>query len=176
MAIFRARTSLRNSGFTLVELLVVVMLLAMFFTFASAKWNMSTKRGKEAVLEAFSINVSLIREEAVSNYENRVIQFDISDGKASVGVIDAKNGFVPTGDLALPEDYRIKDVVINGESFPLGKAYMTFHPSGMVDRVLLHLEGEKDFYSLIINPLTAKVTGEDGYIEEVTLARRNYAS
>ena len=53
---------------------------------------------------------------------------------------------------------------------------MTFHASGMVDRTLVHLEGSSEYYSLLINPLTAKVTGKDGYIEEISVKGRNNSS
>jgi len=46
----------------------------------------------------------------------------------------------------------------------------------MNDRVILHFETDKDqFYSVLLNPLTAKVTGEYTYIEEVALPARNNA-
>jgi prepilin-type N-terminal cleavage/methylation domain-containing protein len=176
MRTFPAPTSRRIKGFTLVELLVVILLISIFITFASVNWNVATKRGKEALLEDFSIKVAMIREDAISHYENRMVEFDVSNDKARVGKLDAKNGFVETGLLHLPEDYRIKDVVINGEVFPQGKCYMTFHASGMVDRTLIHLEGSSDFYSLLTNPLTAKVTGKDGYIEETSAKGRNNPS
>jgi prepilin-type N-terminal cleavage/methylation domain-containing protein len=176
MRTFPVPTSRRIKGFTLVELLIVILLISIFITFASVNWNVATKRGKEALLEDFSIKVALIREDAISHYENRVLEFDVSNSEARVGRLDVKNGFVETGLLHLPEDYRIKDVVINGEAFPQGKCYVTFHASGMVDRTLVHLEGSSDFYSLLINPLTAKVTGKDGYIEEISAKGRNNPS
>ena len=171
-----ASTSRRIEGFTLVELLIVVLLISIFMTFASVNWNIAAKKGKEALLEDFSINIALIREDAISHYENRAIEFDVSSSEARVGKLDIKNGFVETRRLHLPEEYQIKDVVINGEVFPQGKCYMTFHANGMVDRTLLHLEGSSDYYSLLTNPLTAKVTGKNGYIQEVSVKGRNNSS
>ncbi len=148
----------------------------MFVTLASVNWTNMTKKGKEGLLEQFSINVSLIREDAVSNYEDRVLEYDITEGRIRVGRIDQKNGFIETGQLPLTDEYRLKDVVINGQSYSIGKCYMTFHATGLVDRTVVHLEGKDQFYSLLVNPLTAKVTGENGYTEEITFRRRNNAS
>jgi len=173
MRTFRALTSAKTRGFTLVELLVVIFLISIFLTFASVNWNIGTKKGKEALLETFSINVAVIREEAISKYENRVIEFDVTNNAARVGWIDLKNGFTETGRLDLPKDYRIKEVIINGQTFPQGKCYMTFYTSGMVDRAVLHMEGDPGPYSLIVNPLTAKVTGDNGYIQEITIKGRD---
>jgi hypothetical protein len=47
----------------------------------------------------------------------------------------------------------------------------------MIDRVILHFETDKEqFYSVLLNPLTAKVTGEYGYIEEISLPTRDNTS
>ncbi len=170
--------SLKTRGFTLIELLIVILLLSIFMTFASVNWNVEAKKGKEALLEDFSINISTIREDAVSNYENRVVEFDITTGGIRVGAIDQKSGFVETGKIALSEGYHIKDVVINGQPFSTGKCYMTLRADGWVDRVILHLQGDEDddLYSLLVNPLTANVTGENGYFQENSLTGRNNPS
>jgi hypothetical protein len=40
----------------------------------------------------------------------------------------------------------------------------------MIDRVILHFVSAKDqFYTVLLNPLTARVTGENGYVEEIAL-------
>ena len=175
MRTFPAPTSQRISGFTLLELLIVILLMSILVTFASVNWNIAAKKGKEALLEEFSINVATIREDAISHYEKRALQFDLSAGEIHIGSLDAKNQFVETGLMHLPEEYTLKDVVVNGVAFPQGKCYMTFFETGMVDRTLVHLEGNDTFYSLLINPLTARVTGKDGYIEEIPVKVRNDA-
>ena len=176
MRTFPVPTSRRIKGFTLVELLIVILLISIFITFASVNWNVGTKKGKDALLADFSVNVAVIREDAISHYEKRALEFDVTSGEVRVGRLDPKNGFVATGLLHLPEEYRIKDVVINGEVFPQGKCYMTFHESGMVDRTVVHLEGSQEFYSLLVNPLTARVTGDNGYIGEISVKGRNNPS
>jgi prepilin-type N-terminal cleavage/methylation domain-containing protein len=178
MQTFRVSISPRTEqgGFTLLELLIVVLLVSIFISFASVNWNAASKTGREALLEDFSVAVSLLREEAVSNFEERVIQFDITNDKVFIGAVDQETGFIQRGEIHLTGGYNLTDVVINGESFSTGKCYMTFHSSGMVDRTVIHLEGEKQYYSLLINPLTAKITGENGYTEETTLKERNNPS
>ena len=168
-AVILGRNRLSGSGFTLVELLIVILLISIFLTFASANWNGTARKGSDALLESFSITISLLKEEAVSKYEDRVIEFDLTGGKVLFGFIDQKQGFTETGEIPLSEGYLLKDVVINGEKLSIGKGYLTISASGMVDRAIVHFEGESQFYSLSVNPLTAKTTGEHGYIEETSI-------
>jgi len=165
---FRVAISRKTKGFTLVELLIVILLLSIFLTFASVNWNVMDKKGKEALLEDFSIDISVIKEDAVSNYENRIIEFETGTGNMRVGALDEKGQFVEIKKIDLTEGYQVNDAVINGKPFSAGKCYMTLRGDGMVDRVILHLRGddEDDRYSLIVNPLTARVTGENGYFQE----------
>ena len=175
---FRVAISRKTRGFTLVELLIVVLLLSIFLTFASVNWNVMDKKGKEALLEDFSIDVLVIKEDAVSNYENRIIEFETGTGNMRVGALDEKGQFVEIKKIDLSEGYHVNDAVINGRPFSAGKCYMTLRADGMVDRVILHLQGEDedDRYSLIVNPLTARVTGENGYFEERRLTGGNNPS
>ncbi len=157
-------------GFTLVELLVVTLLLAVLLTFASVKWQGLFSKGPENFLESFSLEVMLLREEAISNYEERAIQFDFSSNALYVGAPDRITGFLRARELPVPEDYTLKDIVLNGEKFSTGKPMMRFFSSGVADRVLLHVSARGDRYvTIALNPLTAKVTGENGYVNEVAL-------
>jgi prepilin-type N-terminal cleavage/methylation domain-containing protein len=61
MRTFPALISERTRGFTLVELLIVTLLLAIFLTFASVKWQVFSSKGVESFLENFSIEVTLLR-------------------------------------------------------------------------------------------------------------------
>lgn len=177
MRIFQARTLERTRGFTLVELLVVTLLLAIFLTLASVNWQTFSRKGAEGFLESFSIEVTLLREEAISNYEERVIQFDLSSNSIYVGLPDREKGFLQVREIKVPDPYTLQDVVVNGEKVIVGKAAMRFLSGGMIDRVILHLASGKDqFYTILLNPLTARVAGEHGYIEEITLPGRNNAS
>jgi prepilin-type N-terminal cleavage/methylation domain-containing protein len=173
MRTFRAAIFRKTRGFTFVELIIVVLIISILITFASVNWNVAAKKGKEALLEQFSIDVAMIREDAVAHYENRVVEFDLTSGTIRLGTIDLKRGFVGTGELHLKGDYLLKEVLINGERFSQGKCYMTFYAAGMVDRAVLHLESGQELYSLAINPLTATVRGENGYVQEIAVPGRN---
>ena len=106
-----------------------------------------------------------------------MMEFDVAGNTISAGRIDKIRGYVLSKELPLPSDYKLRNVVINGETFPTGKPLVRFCPSGMVDRIIVHLDREaSDPYSIIVDPLTARVTGKDGYIEEILLPGRNKPS
>ena len=170
MRIFPAPILERNDGFTLVELLITTLLLAIFLTFASVNWSAFSPATKESFLEKLALEVSLLREEAISNYDQKAIEFDLLNNLITVGRIDRLLGFVSGRTIALPEEFHMKDLLINGERFSTGKPLVLFYPTGVVDRVILHVElSGNEFYSISISPLTGKTTGEQGYIEEVAI-------
>lgn len=173
----RAQIPRKNDGFTLLELLIVTLLLAILLTFASVNWDAFLHGNKESFLDTFTMEVSLLREEAISDYDPKAIEFNLVDNAVAVGRIDRLQGFVKLRELVLPEESRMKDVMINGESFSTGKPLMVFYPAGTVDRVILHLELQQNvYYSISVSPLSAKTTGEQGYIEEVTIQGRDNPS
>ncbi len=159
------------------ELLVVILLLSIIVTFAAVKWEAFSRQGDETFVERFSVEVSKLREEAISKFEERILRFDITNNLILIGVEDEMRGFVAESEFELPEGYAIKDVVINGEKQTLGKPDVYFYPDGRVDRLILHLDrGKETFCSVMIHPLTAKVSSEDAYIEEISVPARNNAS
>jgi len=169
MQIYQVKTLKKINGFTLLELLLVLLLLSILITFASARWDILSRNGKESFLEKLSIEASLLRESAISDFEKKILRFDITKNTIEIGIMDQIKGFSVDRNFVIPDKYILKDVVINGEKYAIGQALMSFYPNGLVDRTIIHLEGEKEgFYTIIVNPLTARITEEHGYIEETT--------
>jgi prepilin-type N-terminal cleavage/methylation domain-containing protein len=164
-------------GFTLMEMLIVILLSAIFLSLAAVNWNGLLPRGKETFLETFSIEIAFLKEEAVARYDDRVMEFDLSGNTINVGRIDAVKGYVPLKELPVPEGYRLRDVLINGQKVSLGKPLIRFYSTGLIDRTIVHLDREgSDPYSIMVDPLTARITGKNGYIEEVSVPKGNKSS
>lgn len=174
MQTFQAGILKKTDGFTLLELILVVFLFAIALTFVSVRWDAFSKRSKETLLERISIEIALLRENAISDYRQKAIELDLTTNTIRIGEVDLIKGFIPEREIPIPEKYFLKDVVINGEKFSIGKPVMRLYPTGLVDKVILHFEGDTEgFFSLIVNPLTAKVSEEHGYIEEISVTKRD---
>jgi prepilin-type N-terminal cleavage/methylation domain-containing protein len=161
----------RIKGFTFIELALVILLLGILFTFASVNWGLFPRKDTETFLERLSIEVALLREDAISTYQQREIEIDITNNTLSMGAPDLIKGFDPFRKMTIPQEQVIKDTIINGTKNSIGKRYVRLYPSGLVDKTILHIEGRKEgFYSITIHPLTAKVEAQNGYIEEISLS------
>jgi hypothetical protein len=151
------------------ELMVAVLLMGILITFASVNWGVLSKKGTETFLERFSIEIGLLREDAIATYQQRAMQFDVTNNVISVGVMDQREGFKSSRRLDLPEGYMLKDVVINGEKIVRGAGEMKFYPTALVDKVIVHFDAQTEYYSILVQPLTAKVEARNVYVEEISL-------
>jgi prepilin-type N-terminal cleavage/methylation domain-containing protein len=170
MRTFQAGILKKTDGFTLLELIFVAFLLSIALTFVSVRWNVFSKQSKDTLLEKLSIEIALLRENSISEYRQKAIELDVTMNTIRIGEVDLIKGFVSEREILMPAKYLLKDAVINGEKFSIGKTVMRLYPTGIVDKVILHFESEKEgFFSITINPLTARVSEENGYIEEIKI-------
>jgi hypothetical protein len=157
-------------GFTLLEFIFVAFLLSIALTFVSVRWNVFAKQTKDTLLEKLSIEIALLRENSISEYRQKAIELDLTKNAMRIGEVDLVRGFIAEREIVMPEKYILKDVVVNGEKFSIGKTVMRLYPAGLVDRVILHFESEREgFFSVTINPLTARINEANGYIEEIKI-------
>jgi prepilin-type N-terminal cleavage/methylation domain-containing protein len=168
---------IKTKGFTLIELIVVTLLISLFLGFAGVNWFAFAKKDQETFLERLRAEVLLLREEAVCRYETQAMEFDLTGNIIRIGTIDTGNKFEGEGQVPMPKGQNLKDLVVNGSKVITGKPVVRFYPSGLVDKTVLHFEGTKEgVYSVVINPFTANMDTQDGYIEEVSLTEGNYPS
>ena len=175
MLTFPARISTKNRGFTLLELILVVLLMSVLLTFASVNWGAFSKKEAESLLEKFSLEAALLREDAIAAFRQKSIQIDLTGNTLSAGAVDPVEGFKVSRKIEIPDGYVLKDVVINGQKYAQGAPVMNFYPSALVDRTVIHFESRTQYYTILVQPLTGKVEGQNAYIEEISVADRSYA-
>lgn len=75
-----------------------------------------------------------------------------------------------TRDYRLPEAIEVLDVVnAAGEKIQAGLAGTHFHPSGLVEPSIIHLQGVNAArYTLVIEPLTGRMKVINGYVDRQT--------
>jgi prepilin-type N-terminal cleavage/methylation domain-containing protein len=164
------RILIKTRGFTFLELIIVMVLLSLFLSFLSVNWVVFSRKEKETFLETLSLQVAVLREDAISTYQFRAMEFDITNNVIKVGAIDLIKGFDAFRQVDVPRGYVLKDVIINGRKTTIGKTLARFYPSGLLDRTIIHFEADKEgFYSVVIHPLTAKVEAANDYLEEIKI-------
>jgi prepilin-type N-terminal cleavage/methylation domain-containing protein len=165
---------LKNSkGFTFVELAVAVVVISILITLVSVNWGAMWRNKTDSFLERFSMEVALVREDAVSSYQQRAMELNLTDNAIRIGAIDLVKGFDSFKEVTMPEGFTLKNAIINGRKYSIGKVLIVFYPSGLIDKAILQFEERKEgFSSVVINPLTAKVELFSGYIEEISLSGR----
>jgi len=170
MLIYRALNLTKTNGFTFIELIIAVLVLSISITFVAVNWGAFATKEGSSFIERFSLEISLLREDAISSYQERILQFDLADNKIESGVIDMRRGFEVLRRLAVPSDFHLIDTVINGQKVTNGATQMRFYPMGFLDKTILHFKAAKDgWLTIIIWPLTGRLEIRNEYIDEIKL-------
>ncbi len=174
---FRAQNLAETKGFTFVELIIAILLISILITLAAVNWGVFTKKESEVFLEQFSMELTLLREDAISSYQERALRFDMTRNMIEIGAPDLVKEFESFRKLKVPDGFSLTDVIVNGQRVTMGTALMKVYSSGLVDKAILHFHGrEEGMVSLVIQPLTARVEAHSGYIQEISLRERNNPS
>ncbi len=167
--ILRVRPRSAQTGFTLVELAVVVALLALFsmLTIPIFSSTGTSKLGYSARRLSGTIKY-LFNEAALTGQEHRLIynlDRDTYRGKiveANGEVVDLKGLGKET---SLAGDVRFRDLQLPGRgTFTSGEVTVRIHPSGWLEETSVHLEdGPENELTLQIMPLTGTSEIFEGY-------------
>jgi len=170
----------RRSGFTLLELLVVILIIGMFAAFAAVRMDAVVSGGDLRLASRLIIaEIRALRGKAAHTHQAQQLAFDIEkqlfypvfagreEAETALGETEKKNKTVDSM-KKLPEGVFIEDVAILSKGkIQEGEARLLFFPDGSIERSLIHLRNEKnEVYTLEINPLTGAVKIYDRYIEQ----------
>ncbi|MEK6679138.1 MAG: prepilin-type N-terminal cleavage/methylation domain-containing protein [Nitrospirota bacterium] len=164
-----------EKGFTLIELIVVIALVAIFFSFAIPKLGDVTEADLRRNIRHLTGTISYLRDEAMMKKREFRLNYNIamneywatevvkSGTQAEVKRLET----VFVNKNRLHGDIRFKDIVILGHQGSVEEFFTQFYPNGWVEKTVIHLQkGEDKHYTLIVMPLTGKVKVYEGYIEE----------
>lgn len=170
-----------QDGFTLLELMVVIVIIGLFSALFSVRIESVLSGGDLRYASRILMGeISKLRGEAAYTRTDHVLELDIAENTLSrpdletnkMGFSDEPSKMRGTNNqvIKLPKGVDLQDVVVASKGkIQEGKALITFYANGTVDRALVHLRNEKnEAYTLEVNPLTAQVTLHDSYIDEKT--------
>lgn len=171
MPISTVGNSNNSSGFTLLELTIVLFLVGMFSIMVIPRFSHVGEGDLQHSARRISWTIKyLFNEAALSSREHRII-YNLDRG--SYRAISLETDGRITQVERIPEEIKLKqgirfmDVTISGRgSFSHGEITIRILPSGWVEGMTIHLAGaENQILTVQINPLTAHSEVYEGYRE-----------
>lgn len=168
--IFFQKTSTNAKGYTLIELIVVIVLLGLMFGLTVPKFRQALLSDS---LDATSLRiiglVENLRERAISDQVSYVLHFDIREKKLWAFASNASEEKQETAReraYQLSDDVKIEDIW----SWSSGKLYdeatIHFSKKGYVEQSMIHLESEDGRQlSLELTPFLGSIKIHDGYVD-----------
>ncbi len=183
------RTWAGQGGFTLIELTLVMLVIGLMMAITLPKFR--NIGGGDMKLEARTLigQIQGLYSEATFTRRQHRLVFDLDAnrywGEAEVPTppqrdesgrpVLAKKVFQPvTRDflkpVTLPAGVELTDVIAGAFGKRSGGVvYTNFYPLGRSDFTTIHLEDDaSDVMTLMVNPITGRVTVSDSYLEQVT--------
>ena len=159
MRISTAGNSNRTSGFTLIELAVVILLIGLFSLISVPLLSHTGQRGLDASARRLAGTVKyLFNETALTGPEHRLV-FNLDQGRyyAMVreedGALESVTG--PGKGTSLRKGVRFNQINLPGRgSFTSGEVTVRIHPSGWLEETVAQLTDEDQTLTLRMNPLT----------------------
>jgi len=166
-----ASQRLWQNGFTLIEIMVVVVLVSLFMAFSVPLFsNIGTSSLGTSARRLSGTIKYLFNESAMTGLEYRLI-YDLDRGTYRAQILEEDGSLVDDPDqgreASLKGSVRFKDLQLPGRGkFTMGQITTRLHPSGWVEETIIHLDdGDGKMLTLRVMPLTGTTEVFDGYRE-----------
>jgi prepilin-type N-terminal cleavage/methylation domain-containing protein len=159
-----------NRGFTLIELIVVMVLISMMFTFALPKMDgFLYVDNRDRVSRWVILKVEQLKNMAVQKQTPHILHVDIKENMFWISVqgmdeeaLDKarKDGY------KLPSDIRLVDIIYPGQSLKDdGRSDVIFYARGYSDHAIIHMQNDdEEKMSFVIEPFLPPVGLKDGFV------------
>ncbi len=162
---------LDKQGYTLIELIVVIVMIGIILTFAAPRLRIAFLNDplKTAARKMVGI-VHNLRNEAVRQRQTYTLHLDLNSSKSwttwDLMTVEEQT-LAREQASSLPVDVRIRDVWIKGKGkVAEGEASIRFTPMGYTQAAAVHLRSpDGREITLELSPFISKVTVIDKYVE-----------
>ena len=165
-----SRPSIHSGGYTLIELIVVIVLIGLMFSMSLPKFRQTLLSD---TLESTSLNligvVQELRERAVTDQVTYELHFDIPGKRIwafPTSASEEDREMAREQAQKLPPDIEIMDVwsVNSGKFYNEGK--IRFSKKGYVEESMIHLQSEDgEEVSLELSPFLGSIKIHEGYVD-----------
>ncbi len=169
------RDALGSSGFTLIELTLVLVIMAAVFALVIPRLRDPGRSELEAQSHHLVLTFRLLRSEAVLNGSAYRLNYDLDEQRYWVTPgdpeVDLAQFARDVGTLArgtrLEQPVAIVDVVLPtlAGKVSQGQIFTVFYPDGSIDPTVIHLANGRDAYTLWLNPMNGRLNMDSGYRE-----------
>jgi len=161
-----------TKGYTLIELIVVIVLLGMIFTLTAPKFRdaILTDNLKSTTRKLVG-KIKALRNKTIQNHEAQILRFDLESNMywvESADMTEEGRAFARKENAAyFPSGIRIADIWIKGMGKKMtGETAILFTKKGYVQESVIHLESEDGReFTLILSTFLPRVKVLDSYIE-----------
>lgn len=167
---FPGTASLNGKGYTLIELIVVIILLGLIFGLILPKFQGSVMRDS---LDASSLRiiglVENLREKAISDQVSYILNFDIREKKLwyfSTTASEEEQEWAMERAYYLPDEVEIEDIWTWSSGKHYDDATIIFSRKGYIEQSMIHLQSEDGRQlSLELTPFLGSIKIHDGYVD-----------
>ncbi|WP_321393981.1 prepilin-type N-terminal cleavage/methylation domain-containing protein [uncultured Desulfuromusa sp.] len=171
MLISIAGNSKKASGFTLLELTIVLFLVGLFSVIVLPRFSHIGEGELQHSARRLSWTIKyLFNEAALSSREHRII-YNLDDDTYRGMILETDGSLfsverIPE-EIKLDQNIQLMDMTVSGRgTFSQGEVTVRILPSGWIEATTIHLRGaDNQTLTVVVNPLTGHCETYDGYRE-----------
>ena len=160
-----------NSGYTLIEMTVVIILAGLFMTYSIPRFktDILTDSLKTSTRRIVAL-IDSLRDDALEKESSYTLRFDKVSGRywvESPDMSEADRSLAKENAISLPSDVSIKDIKTMGaDNVKPGEPSIWFHNKGYVQPAIIWLGSEDGReMSVILRPFLRKTDVIEGLVE-----------
>jgi type II secretion system protein H len=162
-----------RAGFTLVELLGVVVVIGLIGTIVTLNWKSVFPRSQlNSSVRALAATLQATRSDAIARTAEFWIQYDVEQGRYRVVTPFRHGGGVAANDeermaldwTELPDSVRFQAVAVDGEEYDTGIVQVRFDPLGAASGHVIVLAQDlfEAYYTIEVQALTGLIDFREG--------------